>query len=254
MPSKEGPAAVRIAGTLRRRIERGDWPVGAVLPAEAELAREYGVSRPTMREALSALQFAGYVESRRRRGTVVLSAAPVPGSARHPAAAASFAEVAELLEARLVLEPAVLALAATDPDPEALDEAQEAVAGMALVTSSSTIPADTDHRLHALIARTCRNQTLRANVENLLERASGPIWCQTQESAWRNDMPHNWTTDHTEIVAAIRQGDGPTAATISRRHLLSAVDNAAECTAVPASIRRQLHRLRNHFGAETRPS
>jgi DNA-binding FadR family transcriptional regulator len=241
---------VRIAGALRLRIERGDWRVGAVLPAEAELAREYGVSRPTMREALSALRFAGYVESRRRRGTVVLSASPVPGPARHTAAAGSFAEVAELLEARLVLEPAVLALAAADPDPGALDEAQEAVTGMALVTGSSAIPADTDHRLHALIARTCRNQTLRTDLETLLERASGPVWRQTQESAWRNDMPHGWTDDHAAIVDAIRRGDGMTAAATSRRHLLSAVDNAAECTEVPASIRRRLHELRRQFSTE----
>lgn len=244
--------AVRIAGALRQRIEQGDWPVGTVVPAEAELAREFGVSRPTMREALSALQFAGYVESRRRRGTVVLSAAPVPGPARHARAANSFAEVAELLEARLVLEPAVLALAAEDPDPEALDEAQTAVAGMALVTGSSALPADTDHRLHALVARTCRNPTLRADLETLLERASGPVWRRTQESAWRGS-PGQWTADHGAIVDALRRGDGPAAAAIARRHLLSAVANAAECAEVPASVRRRLHRLERLFGAGTGP-
>lgn len=248
MPSNDSPAAVRIAGALRLRIERGDWPVGAVLPAEAELAREFGVSRPTMRESLSALQFAGYVESRRRRGTVVLSASPVPGPAR-PGQAASFAEVADLLEARLVLEPAVLALAAADPDPVALDEAHDAVAGMALVTDSSVVPADTDHRLHALIARTCRNEILRANLETLLDRASGPVWRRTQESAWRAEMPHRWTGDHAAVVDALRRGEGPSAAAISRRHLLSAVDNAAECAEVPASVRRRLHQLRRVFEA-----
>ncbi|HEY3472386.1 MAG TPA: GntR family transcriptional regulator, partial [Amycolatopsis sp.] len=132
-------AGLRIAAEVRARIEDGHWPAGTVLPTELALAAEFAVSRPSVREALSALQFAGYVEPRRRRGTVVLGDSPVPGAARHVRAARTFEEVVDLLEARLVLEPAVLRLAAADPDPAALDEAHDAVAGMALVTAGDTI-------------------------------------------------------------------------------------------------------------------
>lgn len=164
----------------------------------------------------------------------------------------SLAEVVDLLEARLVLEPAVLALAATDPEPAALDAAQEAVAGMALVTDTKIIPADTDHRLHALIAAVCRNPDLREELATLLERASGPVWRQTQAAAWQDGaaLCRQWARDHGDIVTALEQGDGAAAAAISRRHLLSAVDNAADYAEMPASLRIRLRRLKEHVQAE----
>lgn len=245
--------AVRIAGEVRARIDAGEWPVGTVLPTEAELAGEFGVSRPSVREALSALQFAGYVQPRRRRGTVVLSASPVPGAARHVRAVNTLAEVVDLLEARLVLEPAVLARAAADPDPAALDTAHEALAGMVLVAHTDAVPSDTDHRLHALIADACRNPVLRDDLKSLLERASGPVWRQTQAKAWQQaaSLRRQWADDHSQIVAALEQGDAAAAAWTSRRHLLTAVDNAAGCDAMPAALRIRLRRLREQFSPES---
>nr|WP_052478504.1 FCD domain-containing protein [Kibdelosporangium sp. MJ126-NF4]CEL18624.1 Transcriptional regulator, GntR family [Kibdelosporangium sp. MJ126-NF4]CTQ98109.1 Transcriptional regulator, GntR family [Kibdelosporangium sp. MJ126-NF4] len=243
-------AGLRIAVEMRARIDDGLWPVGTTLPTELELAREFDVSRPSVREALSALRFAGYVEPRRRRGTVVTSASPVSSGPRHIRAARTFGEVVDLLEARLVLEPAVVAFAAADPDPVALDLAHEAVGGMELVTGSDAIPADTDHRLHAAIADVCRNPELRAGLTSLLERASGPVWRRTQATAWEGGAPlsRRWAHDHREVVGALERGDGTAAADASRRHLLSAVGNAADCPEMPPSLRRRLLGLRERFG------
>src|SRR3954453_10415688 len=85
-------AAVRIARAMVEEISTGAFPVGSSLPSESELARRFEVSRPSLREALSALHFAGYIDSRKGAGSVVISAAPVPGSARDPRAPASYAE------------------------------------------------------------------------------------------------------------------------------------------------------------------
>lgn len=241
-------AAVRIARAMVEEISTGAFPVGSALPSEAELARRFEVSRPSLREALSALHFAGYVDSRKGAGSVVISAAPVPGAARDPRAPASYAEVVDLLEARLVLEPAVLRLAAHDPDPAALDAAEEAVRGMRLVTEDK-VRADTDHRLHALIADTCRNKLLVTDVRELLDRASGPFWRATQESAWADaGLLRRWQDHHETVVAALVDGDADTAARTARDHLLSAVRTASGCAEMPPSGRQRLNRLLRVYG------
>jgi DNA-binding FadR family transcriptional regulator len=234
--------AVRIARELVARIEGGALRVGSVLPSEAELAGEFGVSRPSVREALSALQFAGYIEPRRGRGTLVLTASPVPSQAADVRAAGSFAEVVDILEARLTVEPVVLALAASDPDPVALDEAARIVPGMTLAVKDQAVAADTDHRLHAAIVNVCRNGELRGYVTSLLARASGPYWRAAQEAAWRSgsDLPRRWNEQHAAIVEAVTRGEHDRARAVSRSHLLSAVDNAARCPQMPPSLRRRL--------------
>ena len=56
---------------LPSKIKDGTYPEGQTIPSELELAEMYGVSRPTIRQALQILVSDGYLEKRRRRGTVV---------------------------------------------------------------------------------------------------------------------------------------------------------------------------------------
>jgi GntR family transcriptional regulator len=65
------PLHRRITSTLARQIEQGALLPGTLLPPEMELARQFGVSRHTMRKGLDALVSAGLVQRRRRKGTVV---------------------------------------------------------------------------------------------------------------------------------------------------------------------------------------
>ncbi|MFD5737956.1 GntR family transcriptional regulator [Streptomyces sioyaensis] len=62
-----------IAEDLRRAIDRGDYTVGSLLPAETELAAHYGVSRGTVRQAVAALTAEGFIGSRQGARRVVLA-------------------------------------------------------------------------------------------------------------------------------------------------------------------------------------
>jgi hypothetical protein len=66
------PAYVRIARTLRVRVAEGAYAPGTALPGEHALAAEFGVSRPTIVQALGHLKDAGVVESRQGAGTFVV--------------------------------------------------------------------------------------------------------------------------------------------------------------------------------------
>ena len=86
------PRYRRIMETIRTRIAEGDYPVGGILPTEAELCTEFSVSRYTVREALRPLVQQGMLSRRQKAGTAVVS--------RHPQATyvQSIVSVAELLQ------------------------------------------------------------------------------------------------------------------------------------------------------------
>ena len=60
-----------IRDDLLAKIKNGTYAEGETIPSEVDLAREYGVSRPTIRQALQVLANAGYLDRRKRRGTIV---------------------------------------------------------------------------------------------------------------------------------------------------------------------------------------
>ncbi|HHX91313.1 MAG TPA: GntR family transcriptional regulator [Paracoccus sp.] len=78
MPAQSQPHYLRILNILRERIRSGTYAVGARIPSEADLCREFNVSRQTVREALRQLTGTGYIERRQGSRTRVLSHNPTP--------------------------------------------------------------------------------------------------------------------------------------------------------------------------------
>jgi GntR family transcriptional regulator len=72
----EGLRYLRIAADLRAEILRGEYPVGASMPTEAQLCTRFGVSRHTVREALRRLVESGLVARRQGAGTRVIATTP----------------------------------------------------------------------------------------------------------------------------------------------------------------------------------
>ncbi|HEY1231587.1 MAG TPA: GntR family transcriptional regulator, partial [Ramlibacter sp.] len=92
----------QIAEQLRALIAKGEFSVGARLPAERDLARQLGVSRPSVREALIALEVEGWVEVRTGSGVYVLERHQ-PAAAPAPGAQAEWGPL-ELIRARRIVE------------------------------------------------------------------------------------------------------------------------------------------------------
>lgn len=65
------PKYAQVVGEIKRRIERGDYPPGSLLPSEHQLVEEFGVSRPTIVKSLSALRLDGWIETQQGRGSFV---------------------------------------------------------------------------------------------------------------------------------------------------------------------------------------
>lgn len=229
-----------IARQLVEAIRAGSYPVNSRLPAENDLAQQFGTSRVSVREALSALQFAGYVESRRGSGTVVVAVKPA-GSTSGAAPGGLPVDHLELLEARLVLEPQVLALAAFDPDRRALRVARQLIDGMALSLAEPALDASTDLCVHAALVETCRNSYLVGECRRLIDAAASPYYQRTRMQAWADsELLDRWVSEHRRVLDAIAGGDPAAAQAASREHLLRVVDKLAADDSLSSRDRERL--------------
>ena len=237
------PVYVQIANNLIAAIESGRYPVGSYLPAEQQLAARFGVSRPSIREALSCLHFAGYVAPRQGRRTVVTSA--VARSANHERLPADVTcTQADLFEARLILEPEVLALAAAEPDPDALPAVRQILAGMKLALSEPDLSPRTDFEVHATLVRVCRNSLLVQATERLLHSGQNDPARRTREQIWHErSLPWKWLEHHEAMAQAVMSRDPRRAAQACRLHLASVMTGIADSPGTDEVERKRLRSL-----------
>ncbi len=242
------PVARRVVDQILVGIRDGRFPIGCTLPSEQEMATLCEVSRPSVREALSALQFAGYVESRRGAATVVVAADPPPVAG--PSARTSADPLASL-EARLVLEPEVVGLAARDPDLRALDAAAALVGGMGVAIDDDVLHPESDLRVHAAVLAICRNPILREQAVRRLPPAVSPFWQPARDRAWSDGaLPRLWAGHHRRIFDAVAAGDAVLAAAASREHLRSVAANLLASGSLSPSGRRRLRDLLERHGGD----
>ncbi|MHB8294523.1 MAG: FadR/GntR family transcriptional regulator [Acidimicrobiales bacterium] len=234
------PIFLQIAEELTTRIRTGRYLVGERLPGELELSRDFAASRASVREALSALQFTGYIEPRQGSGTIVRSASP------HDAGTGPvrLSEVIDLLELRSIVEPAAVALTATEGRAATVRGVQHSLAGMTLVLDHAELQARTDISVHLELARACPNRLVAREVETVLLRHAGPVWHRIREQTWTQAKdPKNWLGHHQRLLEAVANREAETAVAICRDHLASVLETVTDGQGLPASQRLRATRL-----------
>jgi DNA-binding FadR family transcriptional regulator len=202
-----------IAEQVATMIRRGDLPPGSRLPAERELAARLGVSRPSLREALIALEMEGLVEV--RGGSGVYVRAPPPPA---PLEAADAPGPFDILEARALLEPECAALAARR------GAAVRASIGLAfahvVATRTAGQPdAAADHGFHLAIAEASGNVALARLVGALWRDQAAPLALRLTDLAVSTVRRRDNLAEHAAIADAIAAGDAAAARLAMRRHL-----------------------------------
>jgi DNA-binding FadR family transcriptional regulator len=202
-------------------IQSGEYPLGARLPAERDLARQLGVSRPTVREALIALEIQGLVEVRIGSGTVVKNAQagrPAPGRASLDVGPSPF----EVLSARRMIEPPIAAMAAATITPAELSALNEALELLQGEPRSHAANLEADRTFHTLIAEATHNSVVIDMIARLWEGMFGGIFAAlTKRTTVAHDQQMTYR-DHAEIVRCIERRDGPGAAAMMTAHLIHA--------------------------------
>lgn len=216
----------KVSRDLERQIARGDYAVGTRLPAERQLAQDFNVSRPTVREAIIALEVDGLVEVRKGSGVYVTATTVVAGNS-----AVADAGPFELIEARRAIEGESAALAAARITEEQLAELRSLVAQM--TTSVDATAAEVADRLfHEAIARATLNSAILSAVEVLWEsRMRSPQYRLLSEKAHGAGVEPN-ISEHEAIIAALESRDPDAARTAMRFHLNRVLAALLEATEV----------------------
>jgi GntR family uxuAB operon transcriptional repressor len=207
----------QIADQISRLIASGEFPPGARLPAERELATSLGVSRASVREAIISLEIGGLVEVRVGTG-IFVTADAASGAAERDAGPGPF----ELLQARKLVEGEVAALAASKARDQDCEMLRQNLAKMETHVDDFAVREASDREFHVGIAKTTGNSSLELVVEGLWNQRA-ELWGRMQRHFHTNELAHKTIRDHAAILQAIEARDPDGARAAMHRHIARVV-------------------------------
>ncbi len=211
----------QVADQIRALIASNAIAPGTRLPPERDLAQQLGVSRPSLREALIALEIDGSVEIRMGSGVYVCQ----PPERLLPTSTAALGESpSELMQARAVIEGAAVVLACARITADGLARLREILARMRSEMEQGGHPVEQDKQFHLTLAGFSGNSVLVRLVGELFDERHSPISSQLRE---RFDSTQTWRfalDEHEAILQALDAADPLAAQTAMRQHLKASTD------------------------------
>ncbi len=206
----------QIVEQIEHRILTGELKVGDQLPAERELAEQFGVSRTAVREAVKALSEKGLVKIQPGRGTFITDRTSramrhslgLMVKIGHPEGSANLVEVRE------ILEPEIAARAAARATPENIAAMCEAVATMdtSLEDADTFIEADLD--FHLALAEATQNALVPTLLDSIID-----LLRQDRTRAFHSGGAARGQFHHNRILQAVTTHDPEAARQAMRDHL-----------------------------------
>jgi GntR family transcriptional repressor for pyruvate dehydrogenase complex len=206
----------QVLRQIQEQIATGRLKPGDKLPPERDLAERFRVSRSSVRDAIQALQVMRLVRSRQGGGTLVCEiSAESLVSPLSQALAGREGLVAELIEARKMIEPPLAARAAENATEEEIARLEELLRRQAEKTRRGEPVIEEDSELHYTIALAARNSVVRRMVDLLMD-----LLRESRERGMQvPGRPARSLAGHTRVVAAIRRRDPRGAHAAMLRHI-----------------------------------
>ena len=204
-PIKPKKVSTQIAEQIRSSILSGEFAPGDKLPPERELAEMFGVSRPSVREALNVLASSGLVMSYQGGGTVVMSLVETSASnSLSELIRVQQDRALDVIEVRKCMESWTAWYAAERALPDDIRRMDEIIAGMKQNLDMKQPSEDLDANLHIIIARATHNIVWLHLMQSLFDAMK-----EFQQSVWRavyltHDDHRILYDHHSAIVQAIK--------------------------------------------------
>jgi len=209
-----------VAEQIINLISTGQLKPGDKLPSEKQLEKMFGVSRPSIREALSALQMAEIIDMYHGEGSFVKEIDL--NTHIHPLSVSMLiktGKVYELLETRLLIEPEVAALAAQRAKREDLEELEQILTVMEEKVLAGDLAEEEDSRFHLLVSQASHNTILEDIIKNISPSIQYHQKYTRQYSRMIPGRPLTVLEQHRSIFNAIKRKDSKGAGKYMRIHL-----------------------------------
>ena len=203
-----------VAARISRYVAEHGLVPGSRLPGEIDLAKVCGVSRPTIREAMVALEIAGELEIRSGSGAYVREAVN-PMSLVLDSGPGPF----ELLRARLLIEGEIASDAALYASAGDLAKIEKTLQSMRRLVLSKTNARVSDRQFHVAIGEAAKNSVLASIVDGLWAGMFAPMYHRLSQRAGLDRHQAEALEDHETIFAAIAERNPNEARRAMRRHL-----------------------------------
>ncbi|WP_296264086.1 FadR/GntR family transcriptional regulator [Pseudomonas sp. UBA6562] len=205
-----------VVEKLRQALAHGQWRRGEMLPGQRELAEQLGISRPSLREAVTVLETLGLLRSMPGKGVLVLDVdAGVLSQAGEHVAAASLADVLQL---RYTLEPFIVGLVAQSANSQDIGQLRLTLMDMreALDAQDSEACVSAYIAFHQELFALTTNPIFQSVVQqtsNALKQSADMLRKSPEHLAAR-------LTENEAVVRAIREKNSAQASAQMRRHIL----------------------------------
>lgn len=216
-PVGTGRAFELVIRQLREQFESGRIKPGEKLPAEPDLAAQFGVSRTALREALKVLELSGYLEIRRGYGGGTFVSRPTAEEFRR--VAPSIAPIPtvtprQLNEVRLAIEPLAAGIAARSQLAD-VRPLEDTVREMEVFDDRPARILEANVDFHIAVAKASANAVFVMLLEELRPAVYRELNLLVRDPDWREACRR----EHERIIQAVRGGDHEEAEREMRRHL-----------------------------------
>ncbi|NIB42542.1 FadR family transcriptional regulator [Pseudomaricurvus alkylphenolicus] len=236
----------QVVDQISQLINSGEYPVGSRLPAERELSERFGVSRPTIREAVIALEAKERVSVKVGSGVYVLEQ-------KKSKDLDSNVSPFELKETRVLVEGEAAALAATMITDEQLEALKAALDEMGRENEAGDVTSDVaDKKFHAVIAEATNNRVLSSIIEGLWDVQENMSHIKKAHQSVCQANPQERMVEHRRIYDALANRDPQAARLAMRKHFarsINALHAATEQEAVD-EVKRRLSAARERFSVD----
>ncbi len=231
-PASRRRLSEEILGQFRELLRQGRLGPGDRLPSERELARIFGVSRNSVREAMRALEEQGVLVSRRGDGTYVTD--PEVAAFEPPLAGAVRAQrrrLADIFAFRRAVEPEVAALAAAHASADDLERLEAVLAEQKARLADGLDESELDAEFHRLLARACRNGVFLSVLTGVQD-----VLAETRAETLRDPSRRKASLEyHRRILKALRGRDPEAARQAMAAHLAAVEEGLLGPAAAPLS-------------------